>query len=46
MGPLRGQCGVTSEKAFQSFFFKVLSLIHLTLLLLDFKIAEMILLAK
>jgi hypothetical protein len=33
-------------QSFQSFFFKVLSLMHLTFLLLDFKIAKMIPLAK
>jgi hypothetical protein len=46
MVSLRGQCGATYRKAFWSSFFKVLSLTHLTLLLLDFEIAEMILLAK
>jgi hypothetical protein len=42
MEPLRGQCGATSGQAFQSPFFKVLSLMHLTLLLLNFKIIETI----
>jgi hypothetical protein len=37
---------VTSGQAFWSSFFKVLSLTHLTLLLLDFEIAETIPLAK
>jgi hypothetical protein len=41
MEPLRGQCGVTSVSAFWSFFFKV-SLTHLTLLMLEFEIAETI----
>jgi hypothetical protein len=42
MKPLRGQCGVTSVSAFWSSFFKVLSLTHLTLLMLEFEIAETI----
>jgi hypothetical protein len=46
MEPLRWQCGVTSRYVFWLSFFKVLSLTHLTLLLLDFEIAEMIPLAK
>jgi hypothetical protein len=45
-GTAKGQCGATSGYAFQSSFFKVLSLMHLTLLLLDFEIVEMIPLTK
>jgi hypothetical protein len=45
-GTAKGQCGVIFGSAFRSSFFKVLSLMHLTLLLLDFEIVEMILLAK
>jgi hypothetical protein len=46
MEPLKGQCGVTSGYAFLSSFFKVLSLTHLSLLMLEFEIAETIPLAE
>jgi hypothetical protein len=43
---LRLQCGATSGYGFWSSFFNVLSLTHLTLLMLEFEIAEMIPLAE
>jgi hypothetical protein len=46
MEPLRGVVWSDFWVSFWSSFFKVLSLSHLTLLMLDFEIAKMILLAK